>query len=55
MKSDKFEWKAGDIQMVMSQCSNCKFNQSVTGCGRYGVKPDAYVDNKEQCPEYEKE
>lgn len=52
---NKFTWREGELEVTLSQCSNCKFNSSILGCGQYGKKPLEYATNDAECPQKEAE
>lgn len=49
--ADRLTWKAGDLDVQVSQCSKCKFNDGMTECLVYGEKPVQFKSNSEECPE----
>lgn len=55
MNEKKMVSQPGEMSFIPSQCSNCLYNRGGQECMIYGIKPEEFMDNKETCPEYEKE
>jgi len=49
--TDRLTWKAGDLDVQVSQCSKCIYNDGIIECLVYGEKPAQFKSNSEECPE----
>ena len=49
-RKDKYTWQANDVEVTMSQCSDCRNNEGRGKCKVYGDKPDEFRNNDKECP-----
>jgi hypothetical protein len=48
------EWEEGDVNVTLSQCSDCKNNEDINACKIFVGKPTKYAINVVTCPKKEK-